>query len=153
MFRTIILTVLMAFWGAAAMAQTVDDIMQADRDFSQLAQDGEVRDAFIAYAADDAIMMNGGQNFIHGEGAVHAFLGNWPDGISLWWDPIGGMMAQSGDLGFTYGVYISRGQDEEGNEVESHGKYVTIWERQEDGSWKWVLDGGNPSPGPEPTEE
>jgi ketosteroid isomerase-like protein len=26
---------------------------------------------------------------------------------------------------------------------KSQGKYVTIWKKQADGSWKFVLDGGN----------
>jgi ketosteroid isomerase-like protein len=135
------------------MAQTVEDIMQADRDFNQMAQEGEVRDAFLAYAAGNAIMMNGGQNFIRGEGSVHEYVSSWPDGIRLSWAPLGGMMAESGDLGFTYGTYVSVSTDEDGNDVESHGKYTTIWQRQDDGSWKFVMDGGNPSPGPEPEAE
>jgi len=149
MFRTFFIPILMTIWGTAAMAQSVEDIMQADRDFNQMAQDGEVRDAFVTYAADNSIMMNPGRHFVEGDGAVHEFIGNWPDGIGLSWDPIGGMMAESGDLGFTYGTFVSRGADDDGNEVESHGKYVTIWQRQDDGSWKWVFDGGNPSPSPE----
>jgi ketosteroid isomerase-like protein len=149
MLRALFISILMTFWGAAAMAQTVEDILQAERDFNQMAQDGEVRDAFLAYAADTAIMMNPGQHFVEGEGAAHAFIGSWPDGINLSWAPIGGMLAESGELGFTYGTYVSLSSDEEGNEIASHGKYVTIGQRQEDGSWKWVLDGGNPSPTPE----
>ena len=137
--------------GACAMAQeaTVETLMQADRDFSQMAQEGEVRDAFLAYMTNDAVMLNGGQQIIHGEGAVAASVGGWPDGLNLSWDPVSGMIAESQDLGFTYGTYRAWGEDDEGNAIESHGKYVTIWHVQEDGSWKWVLDGGNPSPGPE----
>jgi len=146
--KILFILILMTSWGTAAMAQTAEDLMQADRDFSQMAQNGEVRDAFTAYAANNAIMMNPGQDFIHGDGAVHAFLDAWPDGIQLSWDPIGGMIAESSDLGFTYGTYISLGSDDEGNQVQSHGKYVTIWQRQDDGSWKFVLDGGNSSPAP-----
>ncbi len=153
MFRILFISILMMFGGTVAMADTVEDLMQADRDFSAMAQDGEVRDAFLAYAADNAVMMNGGQHFVRGEGAVHEHLSQWPDGINLEWEPLGGMIAGSEDLGFTYGQYRAWGTDDEGNEVENFGKYTTIWQRQEDGSWKWVLDGGNPSPGPEPETE
>ncbi len=151
MFKTLFLGAALALsMTGAAMAQaTVEDLMQADRDFSQLAQDTEVRDAFLAYAARDAIMMNPGQNFIQGEGVAAEYLAQWPDGINLSWEPIGGQIAASGDLGFTYGTYVSRGTDEDGNEVANHGKYVTIWALQDDGSWKWAFDGGNPSPAPD----
>ena len=33
--------------------------------------------------------------------------------------------------------------------VVRHGKYVTIWKKQADGSWKFVVDIGNPSSPPE----
>lgn len=153
MLKSLIVGTLMVFAGSAAMADTIETIMQIDRDFSAMAQEGEVRDAFLAYVADDAVMMNGGQYFVRGEGAVREHLSAWPDGLNLEWEPLGGMMAASEDLGFTYGQYRAWGTDDEGNEVESFGKYTSIWHRQDDGSWKWVLDGGNPSPGPEPDAE
>ena len=153
MLRSLIVGTLMICGSAAALADTVETIMQADRDFSAMAQQGEVRDAFLAYAADDAVMMNGGQHFVRGPGAVQEHIGAWPDGLNLEWEPLGGVMATSEDLGFTYGQYRAWGTDEEGNDVESFGKYTTIWQRQEDGSWQWVLDGGNPSPGPEPVAD
>ena len=30
----------------------------------------------------------------------------------------------------------------------NHGKYCSVWKKQPDGSWKWVVDIGNSSPGP-----
>jgi len=155
MFKRFLISTLMVFtisgMGACAMAQdaTIETLMQADRDFSQMAQDGEVRDAFLAYMTDGSVMMNPGQNFIEGPNAASEYVGNWPDGLNLSWEPVGGMIAGSQDLGYTYGTYRAWGEDDDGSAVESHGKYVTIWQRQEDGSWKWVFDGGNPSPAPE----
>ncbi len=149
MFKTLLFSILTFLMGTATMAQSVEDIMQADRDFSAMAQDGEVRDAFLAYMADGAVLLQPEVDIIDGPDAARATVSAWPDDINLSWEPVGGMIAQSGDLGFTYGRYVSRGVTAEGVEVASHGKYVSIWQRQDDGSWKWVLDGGNPSPAPE----
>jgi len=29
-----------------------------------------------------------------------------------------------------------------------YSKYLTVWARQPDGEWKFILDGGNASPAP-----
>jgi len=97
--------------------------------------------------------MNGGMDFISGDGAVAEYLSTWPDGIRLSWEPVAAMISESGDLGFTRGTYVSVTNDEDGNDVMHYGKYTSIWQRQDDGSWKFVLDGGNPSPAPEMSEE
>ncbi len=35
------------------------------------------------------------------------------------------------------------------NAEVNYGKYVTIWKKQADGTWKFVVDVGNKSPAPE----
>ena len=53
--------------------------------------------------------------------------------LLAWWPNFAGI-ARSGDLGFTTGP------------AESNGKrsvqYFTVWQRQADGGWKWIYDGG-----------
>ena len=67
-------------------------------------------------------------------------------GSPLTWEPTRAEIAASGDLGYTFGNYKIR----TGDEVRSHGVYVTVWKKQPDGSWKYVLDGGNGTPGEAP---
>jgi hypothetical protein len=38
------------------------------------------------------------------------------------------------------------GKDKEGKATTSHSRYVTIWRKQPDGSWKFIFDGGVPQP-------
>jgi ketosteroid isomerase-like protein len=54
-------------------------------------------------------------------------------------------MAASGELGYTYGTYQlkSRATDS----LMGVGKYATIWIKQADGTWKAILDTGNPGLG------
>ncbi|MBI4420961.1 MAG: DUF4440 domain-containing protein, partial [Gemmatimonadetes bacterium] len=51
-------------------------------------------------------------------------------------------VAASGDLGYTVGLFQSRRLDAAGKPVVGTGKYVTIWRKQADGSWKAMLDLG-----------
>ncbi len=66
----------------------------------------------------------------------------------LQWEPVDGQVAASGDLGYTWGRYVATAKDKQGNETEFHGKYVSIWKKQKDGSWKWIVDIGNDNPSP-----
>ncbi|WP_420127037.1 YybH family protein [Longimicrobium sp.] len=119
----------------ADMAAALEQIMQTDRDFSALSVARNPGVAFAAYVAPDGALLGGA----YGPEAVGAvFAGG---GATLEWEPVAGGMAASGDLGYTVGLGVSRG----GNGV-GYSKYLSIWRRQPNGEWKWVVDGGNPRP-------
>jgi ketosteroid isomerase-like protein len=54
------------------------------------------------------------------------------------WKPLRADVAESGDLGYTWGVAES-GPGSDGP-FRPYGIYVTIWKRQADGKWKFVYD-------------
>ena len=139
-----------ALASAVVDAASVDDLMEADREFDRMAQEQGVRQAFLAFVGEDPAMLADGLPPITGDAPVHELLSRWPDGMSLTWEPRGGRIAASGDLGYTWGLFVSRGRDAGGAEVVRHGKYVTVWSLEADGSWKWVVDIGNHNPPPNP---
>ena len=53
-------------------------------------------------------------------------------------------MRQVGTLGYNYGRYESRRAVPGGKESVHTGWFLTIWKRQPDGSWKYVMDNGAP---------
>jgi ketosteroid isomerase-like protein len=55
-------------------------------------------------------------------------------------------MSASGDMGYTFGTFVFKGQDKAGKPFTSSGKYASIWRKQKDGSWKVVMDMGNSGP-------
>ena len=69
--------------------------------------------------------------------------------LKLTWTPTAVMAAASGDLGFSSGTYDMSFMAD-GKPVHDKGKYVTVWKKQGDGSWKAVRDIFNsdlPAPG------
>jgi ketosteroid isomerase-like protein len=62
------------------------------------------------------------------------------------WHPIAADGAASGDLGFTVGEAVLRGRGPKGEVRERGTKYLSIWQRQPDGVWRFVMDGGNSRP-------
>jgi ketosteroid isomerase-like protein len=49
-------------------------------------------------------------------------------------------VARSGDLGYTSGTYEMTFKDATGKTVSDKGKYLTVWKKQADGSWKVLYD-------------
>jgi len=66
----------------------------------------------------------------------------------LTWQPTMAFASAAGDLGYTLGTWQSRSYTADGKGQITTGKYVTIWRKQADGSWKVVFDGGNPDSSP-----
>jgi ketosteroid isomerase-like protein len=103
-------------------------------------------EAFVTYFAEDGVELDDGGG-ISSRDAIRK-QPPWPEGTSLTWTPVKADMAASGDLGYTYGNYVFKSKDKEGKPVTHYGKYVSIWRKQKDGSWKVVVDMGNSSPAP-----
>ncbi len=61
-------------------------------------------------------------------------------GLTLVWAPEGAEVAESGDLGFTYGFYQLTTTDESGKETENQGKYLTVMRKQASGEWRPLID-------------
>jgi ketosteroid isomerase-like protein len=109
--------------------------------------------AFEGFFADDATYLPTFEPRVEGKKAImESFRPLFDDHtLKLTWIPLRAEVAASGDLGWTTGSYELTRLDEQGAAHVRRGKYVTIWRRQADGSWKAVLDGGNPdAPPPAP---
>jgi len=66
---------------------------------------------------------------------------------TLRWEPMYARAAESGELGYTYGTWELKINADSSN--ISRGTYVTIWKRQPNGEWKYVLDSGQDGLGEE----
>ncbi len=116
---------------------------EADLAFARLAGDSGAGIAFGRYAAPDATTPPGERPLLIGPEAIQARLSTPARMLSVWaWHPVFGGAAAGGDLGFTAGEATIRSSREPGASVYQ-GKYLTVWRRQPDGSYKFLLDSGN----------
>ena len=60
------------------------------------------------------------------------------------------VVADSGELGFTWGTYVATFHNKTGKLITTYGKYMDVWRRQPDGTWRWIADMGNDDPPPTP---
>jgi hypothetical protein len=132
--------------GTARAEDTAATLMRIDKEFSATAEKVGVGKAFSMYAANPTIRFGTPAVRVSPSELVKEF----PPDLRLSWTPEEAMAAASGDLGFTWGRWILHGKNKDGSPREVHGKYVTIWKKEPDGTWKFVLDTGQPDPPPAP---
>jgi ketosteroid isomerase-like protein len=102
--------------------------------------------AFASWFADDAVTLGTGKAAVVGKSAIAAGATWDPAQYQLTWTPQGGQMSPNGDMGFTWGHYEGTSKDRNGNPIKTTGRYMTIWKKQSDGSWKVALDSSNDEP-------
>ncbi|QKR98681.1 hypothetical protein F9288_02735 [Sphingomonas sp. CL5.1] len=117
---------------AAAAPQSA---VEAERAFAAMAQARGQWTAFRAFAADEATM------FAPQPVNAQAFLKPLADPPrSLSWSPSLSYISCDGTTAANTGPW--RGAS------GGHGYFSTIWRRQPDGGWKWIVDGGDSLPAP-----
>ena len=124
----------------------LEAIRAADTDFSRDATKFGTGEAFGRYAAQDAQIFSGPGEFITGPAAITESFGPPGGKSTLVWHPVDGEISLSGDLGFTVGNAVFNGEREDGAAIVRYSKYLTVWKRQRDGSWRYVVDGGSARP-------
>jgi ketosteroid isomerase-like protein len=102
--------------------------------------------AFAAWFAPDAVTLANGKAPVVGHDAIAAGATWSPESYRLTWTPEGARMGPEGDMGFTWGHYQGVSKDEQGNTVKTSGRYMTVWKKQTDGTWKVELDASNEGP-------
>lgn len=132
-------------WASASIesrARPLDDVLNADRAFAAAALRDGARAAFVAFAAEDAMMFRDGIGPVKGHAAIAASFRE-SGGAVPEWAPEGGEIAASGELAYTWGYFRWTASDGSGR--QSTGNYVSIWRRIA-GKWKWIVDLGVPAP-------
>lgn len=123
-------------------------LMEADRAFAAAVAEGG-SEAWASWFDAAGAMIQPRVGEISGRDDIRAYMAGLDDPqTSLRWEPLRAEIAASGDLGWTTGTYVSESADADGETVVGEGRYVTIWRRAADGSWKVVMDLGNPTGAP-----
>jgi ketosteroid isomerase-like protein len=102
--------------------------------------------AFATWFADDAVELSNGRAAKLGRGAIAADATWDPAVYHLTWTPTAAQMGPSNDMGFTWGHYEGRSKDAHGEPVIVAGRYITVWKKLADGTWRVALDAGANEP-------
>ncbi len=114
--------------------------------------------AFLEFASPDVVLLKPNSYPIVGKQAMKQLYSELSDsGYRLTWKPSFARVSESGDLGYTFGIYLLEimearlpdGQGEQKGQIQQ-GTYCSIWEKNatlpdgsQEGKWRFVLDTGN----------
>ncbi len=115
-------------------------LMDADRAFSTLSEVKGMRNAFMEYMDSNAVLLRPNHLPIIGARAIEYLLEQNDSGYTLKWQPHNATVSRSADLGYTFGIWALQPK---GQDTVLYGTYVSIWKKQQNGVWKYVLDAGN----------
>jgi len=122
------------------------DLLKTDIGFSQLSEQKGRNAAFAQFADSSAAMLRPYSVHVTGKDTIINVLNSHPDtGFTLTWLPVRADVARSGDIGYTYGTYVLQFKDVD----KTGGTYCTIWKKDKNKQWKFVLSTGNEGVEPE----
>lgn len=117
--------------------------MNTDREMSAMASRIGFNKALLKFAHKDFVKMTEGANPTIGKDEFERSIGDKPGARTISWEPAGGRVAQSCELGYTWGHWRFAAGDS-----TYYGNYITVWSRSESGKWSMLFDGGNSTPAP-----
>jgi ketosteroid isomerase-like protein len=130
---------------APALSPGAITLVELEGRFAQAVAEGGGK-AFASWFADDAVTLNNGKPATLGRGAIAASATWSPKDYQLTWTALGAQMGPSNDMGFTWGHYEGRSVDRNGQPVVTTGRYITVWKKLHDGTWKVAMDASADEP-------
>jgi ketosteroid isomerase-like protein len=118
--------------------------------FCAMAKERGLLAAFRHFAAPEVAFIDTDPRQWRGAAAVMERIGEDKPGVSLTWSAMFTDVSDDGTLGYNYGRYELHAPGQDGKEVVRGGFFLSIWKRQSDGSWKYVMDTGAPDRPPPP---
>jgi ketosteroid isomerase-like protein len=117
-------------------------MLKADRDFNQAMAERDMK-RFLSFVAEDATF-----NTDRGRAAISKAWAPFfaPDGPKLTWGPTKAEALVGADIGITIGSWERRTKAADGAMKTTKGQYLTVWQKQKDGSWQATYDNGSTAP-------
>jgi ketosteroid isomerase-like protein len=125
------------------MAAALTALLDADRAFSSATQEKGASVAYEPLLTDDVRLVRASRQPALGREAARALLAENP--MPTTWEPLGGGVSRSGDLGYTYG-FVKRHEDGPESAWINTSNYLRVWRKEKDGPWKLAFEVYSPRP-------
>jgi ketosteroid isomerase-like protein len=144
------LLILCSAMSAAAQAKNPKDklkaLVETERAFSRTSEEKGIRESFAEFIADDGILFR--PTAVPGKKWMQEHpLPPSTTRPLLTWQPIFAAISRAGDLGYTTGPWQFK-NDIKDAKPAAFGNFMTIWKKQPNGDWRFVLDLGITNPEP-----
>ena len=114
-------------------------LLDADNAFSDYSVKHGIQKAFIEFADDSVVLLKPKQMpIVRKLNLIKSYEGKSDSGVVLTWRPAKAIIAESGELGYSYGFWTFIAKTD-----TSRGTYLTVWKKDANGQWKYIADTGN----------
>jgi len=125
------------------MKAALTALLDADRAFATATQEKGSATAYEPLLTDDVRLVRASRQPALGREAARALLAENPQPTT--WEPLGGGVSRSGDLGYTYG-FVKRHEDGPQSPWINGSNYLRVWRKEKDGPWKLAFEVFSPRP-------
>lgn len=145
----VLLTSFIALTVSAQNRRSVDSLtamVATERAFSRMSAEKGIRESFTEFIAEDGILFRPRAVF----GKRWMRENPLPPSTTrplLVWQPIFAGISGAGDLGYSTGPWQFK-NDIKDAKFSAFGNFMTVWKKQPDGKWKFVVDLGISNPEP-----
>jgi ketosteroid isomerase-like protein len=140
--RWAVASLVLLFLGAApglTSGKETDAILAADAAWLRVYQEKDLAKS-VAFCDEQGSMLAPDAPIATGKNAIAKVIADDFAHENITWHANKVGVARSGDLGYTSGTTEMNLKDASGKTVAYKGKYLTVWKKQEDGSWKVLYD-------------
>jgi uncharacterized protein (TIGR02246 family) len=118
-----------------------EKIMQLSKEWAQTVPTKDVN-KIVSYWADDAFVMQDGQAPLKGKQAIRQMVEESfkMPGFNITWQPESVEVSDAGDMAYMIENAQVSFNDSTGKQITLKNKAVSIWRKQQDGSWKNAVD-------------
>jgi ketosteroid isomerase-like protein len=123
--------------------QAAQEIIKADKAMNDLAIKEGFHKSLLQFADDSLIKPQEGEYPVIGKRALEKYWSGKKETTAISWEPLIADASKSADMGYSFGnwKYVTK-------DSTYYGNYYTFWKKHPDGTWKFVMDGGNNTPAP-----
>jgi uncharacterized protein (TIGR02246 family) len=109
-------------------------------------------DKFASFYVNDAVLMLGGAPDVVGKPSIRETIGKMMQdpNFALTFATANVVVARSGDIAYETGSYELTTSDANQQPARERGRYVVVWRKESDGTWKAAIDAPNSDTVPPP---
>ncbi|HEV2110990.1 MAG TPA: hypothetical protein VGT99_06535 [Gammaproteobacteria bacterium] len=136
MRKLFVLTAVMPMLASFAAVAAPASLVENEYAFAQAVADHGIRDGFLMYLDKHAVTLTPLP-----ADAYAIYSKRKPSSTKLSWYPSYALVSASGDFGVDTGPWRAD-WTQDGKQQDGHGDWLTIWQRDKDGRWHALFDGG-----------
>ena len=118
-------------------------VRNADVKWSKAAAAHDMNGVFAYYTDDAVVLPANGEMLTNKSGVQKAWMEMLIPGVDVSWTSMWVEASKSGEMVYDVGSYTMTTKIAKGKTVNDRGKYLAVWKKQTDGSWKAVANTWN----------